>query len=194
MTLGWHESHDDLWPSVDMIRMMTHDPRLTWVPWRIMTHGWHESHDDSWPSVDMSPMMTRDPRLTLVPWWLIIIIIIKTSSTGPSRKNKIVYKLLTQPHKHLRHGKTEKQAKGSNQRLTAPFITFRCQTQCREGHSTHESGPAGNTLQIVLQFVLQFFTFILQALMDDLQPQHEHVEFWQKQMEAHRTNNDSSSN
>ena len=34
-----------------------------------------------------------------------IIIIIKTSSTGPSGKNKIVYKSLSQSHKHLRHGK-----------------------------------------------------------------------------------------
>ena len=32
-----------------------------------------------------------------------VIIIIKTSSTGPSMKNKIVYKLLTQPRTH--HGK-----------------------------------------------------------------------------------------
>ena len=40
---------------------------------------------------------------------IIIIIIIKTSSTGPIGKNKIVHKLLTQPHKHLRHGKTKKQ-------------------------------------------------------------------------------------
>ena len=50
---------------------------------------------------------------------IIIIIIIKTSSTDPSGKNKIVYKLLTQPHKHLRHGKTEKQTQESSQRLTA---------------------------------------------------------------------------
>ena len=34
---------------------------------------------------------------------IIIIIIIKTSSAGPSLKNKDVYKLLSQPHKHLRH-------------------------------------------------------------------------------------------
>ena len=34
---------------------------------------------------------------------IIIIIIIKTSRTGPSWENKIVYKLLTKPHKHLRH-------------------------------------------------------------------------------------------
>ena len=37
------------------------------------------------------------------------IIIIKTSSTGPGGKNKIVYKLLSQPHKHaLGHGKLKK--------------------------------------------------------------------------------------
>ena len=33
----------------------------------------------------------------------------KTSSTGQSGQNKIVYKLLKQPNEHLRHGKTEKQ-------------------------------------------------------------------------------------
>ena len=49
-----------------------------------------------------------------------IIIIIKTSSSGPSGKIKIGFKLLTQPQKYLRHGKTEKQTQGSNQRLTAP--------------------------------------------------------------------------
>ena len=36
------------------------------------------------------------------------IIIIKTSSTGPSEKNKVVNKLLSQPHKNLRHGKLKK--------------------------------------------------------------------------------------
>ena len=35
------------------------------------------------------------------------VIIIKTSSTDPSGKNKVVYKLLSQPHKHLRHRKRE---------------------------------------------------------------------------------------
>ena len=34
-----------------------------------------------------------------------IIIIIKTSNTGPSGKNKIVYEFLMLPNKHLRHGK-----------------------------------------------------------------------------------------
>ena len=37
-----------------------------------------------------------------------IIVIIKTSSTGPSGKSKVAYKLLSQPHKHLRHGKLKK--------------------------------------------------------------------------------------
>ena len=36
---------------------------------------------------------------------IIITIIIKTSSTSPSGKNKIVYKLFSQPHNYLRHGK-----------------------------------------------------------------------------------------
>ena len=37
-----------------------------------------------------------------------LIIIIKTSSRGPSGKNKIVYKFHSQPHKHLRHEKLKK--------------------------------------------------------------------------------------
>ena len=38
----------------------------------------------------------------------IIIIIITTSRTGPSGKNNVVSKLLSQPHKLLRHGKLKK--------------------------------------------------------------------------------------
>ena len=53
----------------------------------------------------------------------IIIIIIKTSRTGPSVKNKIVYKF-SQPHKHLRHGNLKNTTQGSNQRLTAPLNPF----------------------------------------------------------------------
>ena len=49
----------------------------------------------------------------------IIIIIVKTSCTGPSGNNKIVYKLLSQSHKHLRHGKLKNTTQGSNQGLTA---------------------------------------------------------------------------
>ena len=40
-----------------------------------------------------------------------------------------------------------------------------------EDHSTQESGPAGNTLQIGT-----FYTLILQTLMDELQPQLGYVE------------------
>ena len=39
---------------------------------------------------------------------IIFIIIIKTSSTGSSGENKVVYKFLSQPHKHLRHRKLKK--------------------------------------------------------------------------------------
>ena len=38
-------------------------------------------------------------------WDCGIIIFIKTRSTGPNGKNKIVYKFVMQPHKHLHHGK-----------------------------------------------------------------------------------------
>ena len=91
------------------------------------------------------------------------IIIIKTSCTGSSGE-KNVYKLLTQPHKHLLHEKTEKQTQGSNQRLTAPWnpSNVRCKTQ----QQTHEPGPAGNTLQIGT-----FYTLILQTLIYELQLQ-----------------------
>ena len=51
----------------------------------------------------------------------IIIIIIKTQQQRPKWEQQIVYKFLMQPHKHLRHGKTEKQIQGSDQRLTAPL-------------------------------------------------------------------------
>ena len=37
-----------------------------------------------------------------------LIVIIKTISTSPSWKNKVVYKLLSQPVKHMRHGKLKK--------------------------------------------------------------------------------------
>ena len=77
----------------------------------------------------------------------IIIIIIKTSSTGPSKKYKFVFKfILTAQSPALWKTTTQE----SKKRVTAslnPSNTC-CQTQCSEGHSTHESGPAGNTLQI----------------------------------------------
>ena len=74
----------------------------------------------------------------------------KTSSTGPSGKNKIVYKFISQPQQHLRQGKLKNTTQGSNQRLTAPLNPFNVPVsiQCREGDSTHKSGPERNTLQI----------------------------------------------
>ena len=39
---------------------------------------------------------------------IIIIIIINARKTGPSGKTKVVYKLLSQRHKHLRYGKLKK--------------------------------------------------------------------------------------
>ena len=96
------------------------------------------------------------------------IIIIKTSSTGSSGKNKIVYKLLLQPHKHQLHGKLKNTTQGTNQRLTSPLnpSNVPVSTQCGEGHSTHESGHTGNTLEIGT-----LYTLILQTLMDELQRQ-----------------------
>ena len=51
---------------------------------------------------------------------IIIIIIIKTSSTGPSGKNKILYKIAYATPQAPEPRKTEKQTQWSNQRLTAP--------------------------------------------------------------------------
>ena len=62
--------------------------------------------------------------------WKKNIIIIKTSSTGQSWKNKVVYKLLSQPHKHLpdatpqapaRRKTEENTIQESNHRLTTPL-------------------------------------------------------------------------
>ena len=64
-----------------------------------------------------------------------------------------------------------------------------CQTQCMEGYSTYELGPARNTLQIG-----SFYTLILRTSMDELRPQLAQVELWQKQMKPHWTNNVSSLN
>ena len=45
---------------------------------------------------------------------IVIIINIKTSSPGPSWKNKIVYKLISQPHKHLCNRKLKKLREATN--------------------------------------------------------------------------------
>ena len=101
---------------------------------------------------------------------IIIIIIIKTSSTGISGINKSVYKLHTQPNKHLYQENRETNS-GKQTTIDCNDLTFRCHTQCKEGHSTQESGPAGNTLQIGT-----FYTLILLTLMDELQSQLGYVE------------------
>ena len=51
----------------------------------------------------------------------LVVIIIKTIGTGTSGKIYIVYKLLSQPHKHVRHGKLKNTTQASNQRLTSPL-------------------------------------------------------------------------
>ena len=107
---------------------------------------------------------------------VIITIIIKTSTTRPSGKNKIVYKLHSQPHKHLRLGKVTKTLLSE---VIASWLhplshpAFRCQTQLREGHSTFEPGPARSTLQIGT-----FYTLIVQTQMDGLRLQLGYVELW----------------
>ena len=82
---------------------------------------------------------------------IIIIIIIKTSSTGQGGKTKLLYKLLSQPHKHLRHEKQKKtQLRETTYAWLRPWThpAFQYQIQCNEGHSTFEPGQAENTLQI----------------------------------------------
>ena len=98
----------------------------------------------------------------------------KTSRKGPSLKNRVVNKLLSQPHKHLCHGKLNKTQlrEATNSRLhpwTHP--AFGCETHCREGQSTFELGPAGYILQIGA-----FFNLIIQTPMDKLRSQLGYVE------------------
>ena len=50
----------------------------------------------------------RQLYILLLLFIIIIIIIIKTTGTGLIGENKVVYKLLSQPHKQMSHGKLEK--------------------------------------------------------------------------------------
>ena len=90
-------------------------------------------------------------KCTLLCIITIIIICIKTSCTCPSWKRNAVYKLLAQPHKHLRHEKLKKtQIREATNGWLHPgsHPAFRYQTQCRECHSIFEPEPIGNTYQI----------------------------------------------
>ena len=49
------------------------------------------------------------------------IIIVKTSTTGQSGKNKIVHQMLSQPQAPAARKTEENTTQGSNQRLTAPL-------------------------------------------------------------------------
>ena len=53
-------------------------------------------------------------------------LIIKTSSTGPSFKNKAFYKLLSQPNKHLHHGKRRKHNSGKLPTVDCTLVPIRC--------------------------------------------------------------------
>ena len=91
-------------------------------------------------------------------YYYFIIIIIETSSSGPSVKNETVYKLLSQPLTHLRHGLLKKsQLRGTTNGWLQPWThpAFSFQIECREGHSSFEPGPAGNTLQIGTFYTLR---------------------------------------
>ena len=108
------------------------------------------------------------------------IIIIKSSSTGLSGENKLFIKCFRN-WKTGKKRKTEEQIQRSNQRFTAPLNAsdVPVSNKVKEDHSSHESGPPGNTLQIVM-----FYTLILQTLMWAAAAAWN-VELWQKQMEAH---------
>ena len=100
--------------------------------------------------------------------FMLSLLLLKPAAQAQVGKTKVLINCLSSPTSTC-HRKTEKQTQGSNQGLT-----FRCQTLCWEGHSTHESaGPTGNTLHIGT-----FNTLILQTLMDELQPQLGCVKHW----------------
>ena len=95
-----------------------------------------------------------------------IIIIIKTSRTGPSGKNNVVSKFLSQPRKT-----EENRTQGSNQRLPAPLnpSSVPVSNTVQEGHSTIEPEPAGKTQQLGRSTNEQvtirwFYTFKLQCM------------------------------
>ena len=56
--------------------------------------------------------MTETGHVWQLTCLIILFIIIKSSSSGPRGKNKIVYKLISLPHKHLHHGKQENTTRG----------------------------------------------------------------------------------
>ena len=73
-------------------------------------------------------------------------------------KTKIVYKLLSQPHKHLHHGKLKNRTQGSNQRFTAPLNPSNVHVpNTVQGRSFHTRVWVGrNTLQIGTFYILIF--------------------------------------
>ena len=125
---------------------------------------------------------------------LILLLLLKPAAQAQAWKTEIVYRLFSQPHKHMRHGKQENVTKASNQRLTAPLNPSNVpasNTLYRESYSTHEPGPAGKNLQIV---TFERHNLKLWISMDELLSQLGYIELWQQQMEAYWTNNDSSLN
>ena len=88
----------------------------------IILNWMNESKDTAWILVNTTfsnfkRKFIRFPHFpaTHPPWVeafiIIITMIIKTSSTGPSGTNRIVYKLLMQPQKHLHRGKLKNKLK-----------------------------------------------------------------------------------
>ena len=74
-----------------------------------------------------------------------VIIIIKTGSTGPCRKPKLLL-VVSQPHKHLHLGKLKKtKFREATNSWLHPWThpTFRYQTQCWKSNSMHNQTRTG---------------------------------------------------
>ena len=149
MTRGL-QRRDDLW--------------LTETRWPVayrdaMTRGL-QRRGDPWLTETRWPMAYRDAVtrglhrrndlwLTQTQWpvALLLLLLLKPAALAQVGKTKL-FKLLSQPHKHLSHGKLKKtQLREAANCWLHPWThpTFRCQTQRMEGHTAFEPEPAGNT-------------------------------------------------
>ena len=121
--------------------------------------------------VNLSDWLQRDTVANSKATTPLLLLLLKPAAQAQVKK-KIVHKFLSQPHKHLRHVNLKNKLRDATKDWLLPtHLTFRWQTESTEGHSTHESGPAGNTMQFGT-----FYTLKLQTLMDELQQQHEYVD------------------
>ena len=80
----------------------------------------------------------------------IVLLLFKPATQDQVGKTKLFINYFRNPTSTCATRNWKSTTQGSNQSYTTPetHLTFRCQTQCREGHSTHGFRQAGNTLQI----------------------------------------------